>query len=49
MYRTTKWYKSRRVVVKTGGCIRFKLCSSCPYKDEFWSIFENVNTLTSPG
>ena len=32
-------------VVKGARYITFKLCSSCPYKDEFYETFENIRRL----
>lgn len=32
-------------IVHTGRYIRFNLCSSCPYKDEVFCIFENIRQL----
>lgn len=36
-------------VVNTSRYIKFKLCSSCPYKDEFWFILEQINALHPSG
>ena len=32
--------------VHSAGYITFKLCSSCPYKKEFYRTFENIQNLT---
>lgn len=32
-------------VVKSSRYLTFKLCSSCPYKDEFWDTLNRINNL----
>ncbi len=32
--------------VRSAGSITFKLCSSCPYKKEFYKTLENIRQLT---
>jgi hypothetical protein len=34
-------------VVKGGGYLMFKLCSSCPYKKEFFKTLQNIHLLSS--
>ena len=53
-YQASSWREPRRVVFKiellkvvakivhTGRYIKFKLCSSCPYKAEAYETFENI-------
>lgn len=40
-----KLLKIAAKVVRSGRYIRFNLCSSCPYKDEVFQIFENIRQL----
>lgn len=40
-----KLIKIAAKVVKTGRYIYFKLCSSCPYKNEFYETLENISSL----
>ncbi|WP_442781299.1 transposase [Clostridium sp. ZS2-4] len=41
----TKIIKVAAKVIKTGRYLKFKLCSSCVYKKEFWYILEKINQL----
>jgi len=41
-----KLIKVAAKVVHSARYIIFKLCSSCPYKDEFYKTFENIRRLT---
>lgn len=40
-----KLLKIASKIVKAARYINFKLCSSCPYKDEFYEILENIRQL----
>ena len=40
-----KLFKTAAKVVRHSGNIIFKLCSSCPYKDEFFEIISNIRQL----
>ena len=40
-----KLLKIASKIVKAARYIHFKLCSSCPYKDEFYEILENIRRL----
>lgn len=37
-----KLLKIAAKVVHTGRCVKFKLCSSCPYKEEVFETFRNI-------
>ena len=43
-----KLFKVAARVVRSGRYTWFKLCSSCPYKDEIASVFSNIRNLTIP-
>ena len=40
-----KLLKIAAKVVHSAGYTTFKLCSSCPYKDEFYETLENIRNL----
>lgn len=40
-----KLFKIASKIVKAARYIYFKLCSSCPYKNEFYEIIENIRRL----
>jgi len=40
-----KLLKIAAKVVRSARYITFKLCSSCPYKDEFYETLENIRGL----
>jgi len=40
-----KLLKVASKIVKAARYIYFKLCSSCPYKDEFYKVIENIRQL----
>jgi hypothetical protein len=40
-----KLLKIASKIIKAARYIHFKLCSSCPYKDEFYEILENIRRL----
>ena len=39
-----RWYIPARAV-RSARYITFKLCSSCPYKNEFYETLENIRNL----
>ena len=41
-----KLIKIASKVIRSGRYIIFKLCSSCPYKKEFFETFENIRKIT---
>jgi len=40
-----KLLKVASKIIKAARYIYFKLCSSCPYKDEFYETLENIRQL----
>jgi len=40
-----KLIKIASKVIKSARYIYFKLCSSCPYKKEFYAVLENIRLL----
>jgi hypothetical protein len=40
-----KLLKVASKIVKAARYIYFKLCSSCPYKREFYKVIENIRKL----
>jgi len=41
----TKLIKIVAKIVKGGRYLKFKLCSSCPYKQEFWDILNKIQAI----
>lgn len=41
-----KLIKMAAKIVKGSRYLRFKLCNSCAYKEDFWITLENINRLT---
>jgi hypothetical protein len=41
-----KLIKIAAKIVKGGRYLKFKLCSSCPYKEEFWKILNQIKTVS---
>ncbi|MBC8060553.1 MAG: IS1380 family transposase [Clostridiaceae bacterium] len=41
----TKLIKIAAKIVKGGGYLKFKLCSSCPYKEDFWKIINSIESI----
>ncbi|SHI66238.1 Transposase DDE domain group 1, partial [Geosporobacter subterraneus DSM 17957] len=40
-----KLIKIASKIIRSARYITFKLCSSCPYKEEFYETFENIRRL----
>jgi hypothetical protein len=40
-----KLIKIASKVIKSARYIYFKLCSSCPYQNEFYKVIENIRLL----
>lgn len=40
-----KLIKIAAKIIKDGRYLRFKLCSICPYKQEFWAILNKIQSI----
>ena len=40
-----KLIKIAAKIIKGGCYLKFKLCSSCPYKQEFWTILNRIQSI----